>query len=294
MFDCRELIREKRAKPELEGEILTQTSDTVIVNSDTTLKNENGKVIAIFLKGALKHSDRLLHLEKAAPYKHNRGTAAGPIDITKMPKYVASLREKGQNDRGVNNKKNWTYYVKKDGNQSSVQISNGAFSGVAGYYEKRGRFPCREVAFTRKHMKLHQKCKCLVKEVDGHFKKVFSKAHARQYNRARKTKDYRLWKTAFSTITVNKNFVTAAHFDNGDYLRGKTCITAYVEGEDNFSGHETYFPEYDTAFNLGSGDLLIYEAHNTLHGNLPVTSWGAYKRIAGVFYLRHKLKDLCR
>ena len=217
---------------------------------------DSGKMIAVFKKNAISNINLVANIEKAAAPKLYRGTAAGPVDMKFMPRYVAKLRPKTASDTGINNSKNWTYYYKHDGTTNKYQISNQHLSGVVGYMEKRGRFKCRLTAYSSKHLKQHQMLQPFVEEVDQLYRHHCPNYHKDQKERANMAPKFRLWGSAFSTITVNKNFNTALHMDSGDYHKGLACMAVYSRGA--YNGFETCLPEYGIGFDVRPRGLFNF------------------------------------
>ena len=61
--------------------------------------------------------------------------------------------------------------------------------------------------------------------------------------------------TVFTTVTMDRNWRTAAHRDTGDYQLG-FGVLAVLEGG-HFTGGELIFPKYGTAVNLRTGGVLL-------------------------------------
>jgi hypothetical protein len=124
---------------------------------------------------------------------------------------------------------------------------------------------------------------------------------------------YRVADTAFSSITVNRNFQTALHMDDGDFRDGFGNLSVIERGK--YSGGATLFPRYGVGFNIRTGDFIAMDVHewhcNTemyesaadkaFNKKLPVihhdsietgTQGGdkPFTRISFVCYLREKLR----
>jgi len=98
--------------------------------------------------------------------------------------------------------------------------------------------------------------------------------------------------TVFTTITVNKNFRTAAHFDAGDFSDGLSNLLVLSNGK-AFSGGYLVFPEYGVAVDVRPGDLLLVNNHEVMHGNTPIVLDDPdAERISLVCYLREKMLEL--
>ena len=112
------------------------------------------------------------------------------------------------------------------------------------------------------------------------------KAFARRTDAAWKIDD-----TAFTTITVNKNWRTACHQDAGDLEAGFGMMCAY--SSKNYQGGLTVIPQYRIAFDLRTTDVVAFDVHKW-HGNTPfqrAPGTGPMERISCVFYYRKRMTD---
>ena len=100
------------------------------------------------------------------------------------------------------------------------------------------------------------------------------------------SQDFIIKDTAFSTVTVNKNFRTAGHYDNGDLKEGFGNLGVISKGE--YDGAITVIPRYGIGLDLKNGDLAIFDVHE-LHGNTETTTKSFYERISIVCYYREKM-----
>jgi hypothetical protein len=101
-------------------------------------------------------------------------------------------------------------------------------------------------------------------------------------------KDWMIGNSAFSTITVNRNFRTACHKDAGDLSGGRSCMTVMEEGV--YRGANLVLPEFRLAVDIRMGDLIIFDPHE-FHGNtqiVPMTPKAA--RYSLVYYFREKMQ----
>lgn len=95
--------------------------------------------------------------------------------------------------------------------------------------------------------------------------------------------------TVFTTITVNRNWRTAAHRDAGDYRPGMGVMAALEGG--SYQGGELIFPRFRTAVDLRTGGICCADVHE-LHGNAPIVGWpGRYVRLSFVFYAREQMHE---
>jgi hypothetical protein len=144
---------------------------------------------------------------------------------------------------------------------------------------------------------------------------LLPEAHSRQKAQADLRPEYQINQTAFSTVTINRNFRTGIHKDAGDYPTGFGNLVVIERGD--YSGGYTCFPEFGVGFDVRTGDMLLMDVHQ-FHANtamyetpkqaaynetLPkiynlkskvIKAAGAdknYTRLSFVCYLRNKLKD---
>ena len=98
--------------------------------------------------------------------------------------------------------------------------------------------------------------------------------------------------TPFTTVTVNKTFRTAAHFDAGDLNTGLSNLLV-LSNNGNYKGGYLVAPEYRVAVNVRPGDLLLINNHEVMHGNTPIEMLDEEaERISLVCYFREKMLEL--
>jgi hypothetical protein len=177
-------------------------------------------------------------------------------------------------------------------------------SNIIGYFDKytisqKGKHkregikpsePCRLCRWNRDNPEVYEtKVVPLIEHIDTLYKKLCPKEHKKQYEEAKKTK-YRISDTSFSTVTINHNFRTAGHYDNGDYEEGFGNLVVYEKG--NYNGGFIGFPKYDIGVDIRTGDFLAMDVHQ-LHANTAIESPGEYERISFVSYLRKGIAKKC-
>ena len=97
--------------------------------------------------------------------------------------------------------------------------------------------------------------------------------------------------TPFTTITLNKTFRTAAHYDAGDFTEGLSNLLV-LSNDGKFTGGYLIAPEYRIAVNVRPGDLLLINNHEVMHGNTPIVCEEGSERISLVVYFREKMLEL--
>ena len=98
--------------------------------------------------------------------------------------------------------------------------------------------------------------------------------------------------TPFTTVTVNKSFRTACHFDAGDFTEGLSNLLT-LSNNGNYKGCYLVAPEYRVAVNPRPGDLLLINNHEVMHGNTQIELLDEEaERISLVVYFREKMAEL--
>jgi len=212
------------------------------------------------------------------------------------------------------------FYKTKDGKISKDNVSNIAQSNIAGYYDRPDRnaynnkssdtkssdtkssdtksphtIPmCRTTQFTKKNVAKWQNTIPLIKAADKLFKQLVPDRYKIQLERAKQTPKFQIDNTAYSTITVNYNWRTATHCDNGDLDEGfgnlivleksKSTDTT-LDTSEGYTGGYLGFPRWGICVDVRQGDFLAMDVHE-YHSNTPITGDG---RLSVVCYLRKKM-----
>lgn len=193
---------------------------------------------------------------------------------------------------GKTNKKGNTtqYRIKKDGKISKTnQAMTSVNSGIIGYFDRNARFPyCRQTAFNEKEFSKFKKAYPIIKFVDNAYAELMPKEYKLQKQEADKTaQDFVIKDTAFTTVTVNKNWQTAVHTDAGDFEKGFGNLVALRKGR--YIGGYFVVPKWGVAFDLQNSDLLLVDVHQW-HGNTPIKLIDKdAKRISLVMYYRKNM-----
>lgn len=239
-----------------------------------------------------------------------RGAAAGPIDPQNPYWKSKTLYNTGTFGTG---------YLLKDGRtKSGGRTNTPVLSTIMGFYDKPHRpfvkGKCRLTSFSEKHFKKYKHGLPFIEAIDNCFKTLIPERHAHQKARADLRPHLRINDTAFSTVTVNRNFRTGLHLDDGDLRGGYGNLTVIERGA--YHGGYTLFPQYGIGFNVRTGDFLAMDVHQW-HCNTPlyetpddaeinkklpciyknkagngiVGCMDKYTRMAFVCYLREKMSD---
>ena len=167
-------------------------------------------------------------------------------------------------------------------------------SGIAGWFDRYPRIPYgRSTVYTRDNPELFARAYPFLQTLADGFKELLPWRYNNQM-KAAETIDsrFRVPNTPFTTLTVNKTFRTAAHFDAGDYTQGLSNLLV-LSNNGNYSGGYLVAPEYRIAVNVRPGDLLLINNHEVLHGNTEIELLDDQaERISLVCYLREGMLGL--
>ena len=146
--------------------------------------------------------------------------------------------------------------------------ANSVLSGIAGWYDRYPRIPWgRATSYTEKYPEKFAKSYPYLKHLADAFKQMLPWRYGNQLEAASKVdKRFLVPDTPFSTITVNRNFRTAAHYDPANMENGFANICVF-SNSDNYSGAYLVFPEIGYAVDIRPGDLLFVNNMAGLHGN---------------------------
>jgi hypothetical protein len=265
-----------------EAEALTSLSpdptwyDTLIQGEDTEVYKPDGSLLVKLCAGAVnlgvgKDAYTILSSVALAGTK-NRGSAMGKS--FKMLYIKDSDGTVSKTDQSCDPRTGKT--IKLD-------------SSILGYFDRNARFLfCRQVNFLANSPQDWAALQPYIKEVD----KIFRAAHPERYAVQRAwadatAPDFMINGTAFTTITVNKNWATAVHRDAGDLKQGFGVITCLRGGV--YRGGHLVFPQWRVAVDLQSCDVLLFDPHEW-HGNTRIQgAKSLYQRITCVFYYRKNM-----
>jgi hypothetical protein len=242
----------------------------------------------------------------ASAPSRNRGAAAGPIE---------SEGKYWQKRKPVEIK-GWAARYMQNGKISKMRVNNNVFSSVLGYYESTPfmKLPCRLTSYTMRFWKYYSHGLPFIRAIDNCFATLVPEKHALQKKAAELKPLLHISGTAFSSVTINRNFRTALHRDAGDFKEGYGNLSVIERGY--YHGGYTVFPQYNIGFNVRTGDFLAMDVHewhcNTdlvetkedkeknkqiprIHkDDLETGTLGAerpFSRVSFVCYLREKIKN---
>ena len=229
-----------------------------IIKEDTDVYyNDNGiyKLLLKFRKNVI--SDKLIDIgwrsyKDLAKPSRGRGASAGPIDT------------EGQywSKKNLVDTKKWSTSYMINGKKSKMKVNNQVASNPVGFYEASNNFsklPCRLTHFTRCNFKKYNEGLPFIQRIDELFKELIPSAHKRQLDRANLTNNFKISNTSFSTITINRNFRTALHRDQGDFKEGFGNLTVIERGK--YHGGYTVFPQFGVAIDLRNNDFIVMDVH---------------------------------
>jgi hypothetical protein len=183
---------------------------------------------------------------------------------------------------------------------SDTNYAQSVMSGIAGFYDRYPRIPYgRETSYTEKNFEKYTGCYPFMRKLANKFAELLPERHGKQVKQANKLDDrFRVAgkDTPFTTITVNKNFRTAAHRDAGDLTEGFSNLSVIAKDK-VWSGGYLVLPEFRVAVNIRPGDLLLINNHEGIHGNTPLLppegkTIEEMERISLVCYFREKMLEL--
>jgi hypothetical protein len=151
---------------------------------------------------------------------------------------------------------------------TNTTYANSVFSGIAGWYDRYPRIPWgRATAYTENYPEKFAKSFPYLKHLSDAFEQMLPWRYNNQMEAAKKIDPkFLVPDTPFSTITVNKNFRTAAHYDPANMENGFANICVF-SNNGNYSGAYLVFPEIGYAVDVRPGDLLFVNNQAGLHGN---------------------------
>jgi hypothetical protein len=263
-----EIIRLTDVQPacdDLLGEFLDGRDYECLVKGDATVLKPDGSPLLIYARDALPRSvcvKAFRALIRVPLHSDNRGLASGGGSVRR---------------------------VKRDGTVSATNQAPTVESGVLGYLDRTPRIPyCRMSALTLEHFAAFR----ATRQLAVHAGRAF-KAHAPEHWAAqqrfvdRVPRDFQIEGAPFTTITVNRNWRTAAHRDAGDYRAGMGVMSVLAGG--SYAGCELIFPRFRAAVDMRTGGVCLADVHE-LHGNAPlVGAPGCYTRLSLVFYAREAM-----
>lgn len=271
------VVKAKLSDEEVEakkGSYFTEKDLDKVYDEDVDVYIENNgkeELLAKFRKNVIPKDIIQVGWEafyETAVASRTRGAAAGPIDVkSRYWKKRKPIETKGWSTRYINK-----------GKRTATRVNNNVFSSILGYFESSPIFrknPCRLTNYTRRFFDNYKKGIPFIQELDKCFKALTPTEYKLQLERAKKNPYYRIDDTAFSSITINRNFRTGLHMDDGDFRGGFGNLSVIQRG--HYDGGYTMFPQYKIGFDVRTGDFLAMNVH-MYHCNTEITETPAQKK----------------
>jgi hypothetical protein len=254
---------------ELKGTYANECHYDHVIDDDTVVLTPDGEVLAVLVAGVLSFCARRRayeHLSTIYGMPSNRATAVyRGSSLPRIRKRDNSLSRTRQVPHSV----------------LEMLKAKGVRADVLGSLDATPRIrKCRLSAWSLKNPEVLRGIRKLVQEVDDVFKVWVMDRYSIQLATVWKASGWQVHGTAFTTITVNRNFRTAYHTDRGDLKAGFSCLTTLGK----FEGGLLVIPRYRVAFNIEPGSVLMMDAHEFL-GNTQIKG----DRIACVLYCRERI-----
>ena len=245
------------------GQHLGSEYITEYIDFSADIYNTEGQLLCKFRKKAISPEicdigwNNYKDLAKASRV---RGASAGMIDPNNT--YWSK--------RILGTTKKWsTTYLNKDGQESKMKVNNQVASQALGYYdESKGikQLPCRLTTFTKLHYQKYKAGLPYINSLNDKYKQLNYPKWKEQNTRAKLKKEFRIENTAFSTITINRNFRTAVHKDSGDF-GGWAVLSVLERGQ--YNGGCFMLPKYGIGIDIRHGDVLVCDVHQ-YHANSEI------------------------
>ena len=255
----KQLTDEQTAK--LKGKYLNDKNYDILITEDADGYDVNGKLLFRFRKNTMPIETLMLGVNS---FKDS-------IEVTESRGYASGSSHKR---------------IRKDGSVSNITVGNKVESGSVGFMDSGAMVKyCRKTAFAKNYFDKFNSGIPFVQFVDKKYKELCPIHYGKQKAISIGTnKNYIIGDTAFTTVTVNKNFRTAVHQDAGDYPDGFGNLIAYREG--NWTGGYFCLPQYKVAIDLQNTDMLFVDVHQW-HGNTDfINTSDDFLRISFVLYYR--------
>jgi len=269
----------------LQGQFIDESLVKIEVNEDLCVLKEDGSLLAVLKKNVVPKDileKARVPFRKACKQSNNRGIASG--DMSQF--YKVGDKIQGRTIAKIEGGR-YTALL-KNGKLSTTSYAMPVHSSVIGYSDRYPRIPyCRTTAYTQKYFKEYAECLPYIHCVNTFFSKhAPTKYHIQKQLAENTSPDFVIKDTAFTTVTVNKNFRTAGHKDKGDLKEGFGNLGVISRGQ--YNGCMTVLPKYGVGLNIRDGDIALFDVHE-VHGNTAPKKISYYERISVVCYYREKM-----
>jgi|SRR5579859_396732 len=260
---------DKQGALQLKGTYANESQYDDVVNDDTIVLTPDGEVLAILVTGVISSRAR------CRAYKHLSTVSGLPSNRATAVYRGSSLPRIRKRDGKLSRTRQVAHSV------LDLLKEKGTRTDILGYMDASPRIPrCRKTGWTLSNPEVLRGIGKFVHEVDDVFRSWVADRYAAQLAVVQQAPGWHIHRTAFTTITVNRNFRTAYHTDKGDLKAGFSSVTTLGK----FAGGLLVMPRYRVAFNVKPGSVLLMDAHE-FHGNTQIVG----ERIACVLYCRGKI-----
>jgi hypothetical protein len=182
---------------------------------------------------------------------------------------------------------------------SASTYANGVRSGVGGFMDRYPRIPfCRETGWSANHKNLYDAALPLFQAAANVYKNELPIRYTGQMEAMQRLgSDWQIGDTPYTTLTINRDFRTAAHRDVGDLCEGYEdspnpvgfSNLLVLDNGKNYDGFYLCFPEFRVAANIRAGDMILMNAHR-IHSNSPSFNYEeGFERMSVVMYFRDSM-----
>lgn len=184
---------------------------------------------------------------------------------------------------------------------SASTYANGVRSGVGGFMDRYPRIPfCRETGWSANHEDKYKDALPLFQAAAKVYEENLPVRFAGQMEAMKRLgPDWQIGDTPYTTLTINRDFRTAAHRDVGDLCesweqhenpRGFSNLLVLDNGKD-YDGFYLCFPEFRVAADIRAGDMIMMNAHR-IHSNSPAFNYEeGFERMSVVMYFRESMLE---
>ena len=248
-----------------------------LITDDTIVKDHTGRLILVFKKNAIPQhvvdNARNSFRKAVRSGSNNRGMASGNVsDLYKVGDKI------GSRTIGKVSKNRW-YPLLPNGTLSKTSYGINVLSSTIGFNDRYPRIPyCRTSVFTQRNLPAYHKTLPYILWIDKVYQEYAPHHHKLQKKITDATsQDFVIKGSAFTTVTVNRNYRTACHYDKGDYAKGFGNLGVLRLG-----------PKYGIGIDLSDSDVSLFDVHE-LHGNTELKRIGYSERISIVCYYRESM-----
>lgn len=262
----RPVMGELDAIDRYEGKQPTEADYDQMVSSPVSIRDPNGNIVAMVI---------------------NLATKGTKLAYDAINSYVYPSKARQVASSGAT-----SYVKKKDGTVSgTTQLPPhlAPLTSIGGYLDRQSRVPyAHATMLCRDHPDKWKEMLPFIRSVDEIFKTYAPEKYIIQKCVAEEIpSEWIIGRTAFSTITMNKNFSIFYHRDANDLKEGLGVMSHLALGK--YEGGQLVIPRFRVALDLKHRDVVLFDV-GQVHGVVPIAgAWGRFNRITVVHYLRENL-----